>query len=612
MLLDIEQADLDACPTTRQEYDALAEILRRLRLQGAQVLVLDVLLRRGEEADFRAFWEQLRESKDLIVLGDSFEGSTRVPPDLEVTRGMLNLESDPDGVLRSYRLAHRRDLVSAPSLALAAYLKMRGSAWQPEMLRPREQVALPFLTEEGTPAERLVPLQVMLDQREVWDRPSPRNFNHLRASALKEGKLPLLAGKAVFIGYVSPGSTDVGATPLAKGQPKVGIHAMALNGLLQQDWFVPLGSAPAGLVGMALLVLSFRVSRLPRRRLWLAWPLSSVAVAGGGLALLLVWHRVPWLVSWLVLWNLSLGLDVWTRGTIRRSRLEALQVLTDAEDPLARKVVGPYQLVRKLGAGGFAAVYQAVPRDTLDPDQSVAVKVVHPNWAEDADFRRRFLREVRISSDLSHPNIVRVFSSGEDKGLLYMAMELLPGRPLSHYLEDGPPLSEEETLQILRPILSALAHAHGRNVLHRDLKPDNLIVRLAGETHPWKVARVTILDFGLAFDREASQLTRTGEVFGTLDYLAPERIQGCADDPRSDLYAVGVMAYEMLAGLNPFRRENTAEALLFRLTQDPARISELRSDLSEALARTVTSLLDRDPSGRPPTAQAVLEALDRI
>jgi CHASE2 domain-containing sensor protein len=615
--LDIGQQELTGWASTRQEYAGLAEMIGQLRRQGAQVIVLDLMLMRGEKADFMPFWEQIKSGQQDIVLGRTFADTSRLPAGSQVSEGLLYLNSDSDGRLRCYdwvRTDPKRKKVY-PSLALAAYIKLLGLEFKPEWVQSDGRLQFPDVTPEGDSYPRPLPAQVLLDERALWTEASPRNFFHLSLTLLREWSQkpgpPRLAGKVVFVGYVAPGSGDLGATPLNRSIPKVAVHSLALNGLMQDSWYVPWPALRSFQAALTLVLLSWVVGRLPRLWLSLSWLGGMLALGAGGLALMVYAHSFPWLISLWIGWTASLIWESWTRDKIRHSRLLALQHLADSEDPLLLKVVGKYQIIRKLGTGGFATVYQAVPTDSLDPARSIALKIVHPASAESPEFRRRFLREIRISSQLRHPNIVKVFHSGDEVGLLYMAMELVEGRPLKHYLQSGSPRSADEVLQILLPLLHGLAYAHGLQVVHRDLKPDNLMVQLENEVEaPWKVSALKIVDFGLAFDSQASQLTRTGEVFGTLDYLAPERIQGKADDPRSDLYAVGVIAYEMLSGSNPFQQQNPGEAILFRLTADPRPLSELQPNLPPALVQVVTRLLARDPEERFSSAQEVLAALE--
>lgn len=613
--LNIGEEEIHGWASTRQEYAGLSKILAQLRRQGAQVIALDLMLVRGEEADFYPFWDEVERSSSL-VLGKSFDLGSRLPPGARVSEGLLYVDSDSDGLLRKYRLT-RIDPKSgkpSPSLAMAAYLRWREMDWEPGWLGSDQKLRWTDVSAEGKEWPRCLPDHIWLDQRAGWQEETERNFFQLTPTQLQEwedkGGPPRLPGKIVFVGYVSSGSGDLGATPLNPRLPKVAIHSLALNGLIQDAWYVPMPPLPAGVLGCLLVLVSAGVSRLSLVRALGLWFLGVLGLLGLGFWLITKAHLIPWLLSWLLIWTSALILELWQRDQLRHARLAALQVLADSEDPLLLKIVGNYQVVRKLGSGGFATVYQAVPIQTLDPQQSRALKIVHPASAESPEFRKRFIREVRIVSQLQHPNIVRVYNLGEDKGLLYMEMELLPGRPLKHYISPDAPWSVEETLQVLRPLLAALTYAHQQGIVHRDLKPDNIMVSMHQETQPWRIKTLKLVDFGLAFQDQASQLTRSGDVFGTLDYLAPERIQGRTDDPRSDLYAVGVMAYELLCGTNPFPQQTPAEAILFRITQDPPSLAERGMDLPDWLVGWVTRLMSRNPDERYATAQEASQHLE--
>ena len=612
--LDITQKQLDSWSGTREEYDGLASLIQLLRHQGAQVVALDLLLIRGKDEDFRQFWEQVVGEED-VVLGRTLDENTRLPQGQTHPGGLLNLTSDSDGKLRHYRwYTPGPDTRPLPSLALAAYLSLREQSWEPDtMIEARGDLRVTDYDSNGVAQQRSLPQEILLDERANWQEPGPRNFVHVSPEQLRqwesEGGLPHLEGRVVLIGYVAPGSGDLGNTSLNKSVPKVNVHAVALNGLLQDAWYQATGLAVNCFFSLGIvLAAAFIQTRLTRRRR-LAWMLTSLGGLGLSVATPLLSHWfLPW-VSLLLGWSICFFGEGWLADQLRHTRLLEMQMLADSEDPLILKVVGDYQVVRKLGTGGFATVYQAVPTATLDTGNSVAIKIVHPASAESAEFRRRFMREIRISSQLRHPNIVEVYQSGSESGLLYLTMELLQGRPLRHYMPEGQPLQEEQVVALLRPMLEALDYAHGQSVVHRDLKPENVMIRTRSSTPPWEFTEVKIVDFGLAFDSQASQLTKSGEIFGTLDYLAPERIQGTNEDPRSDLYAVGVMAYEMLTGSNPFKHSNPGEAILFRLTQDPTHLSELRSDLTASLVHLVTALIARDPQQRPASAREVLGKL---
>ncbi|MBS2040682.1 protein kinase [bacterium] len=578
-LLDIDAKQLKSWPGTRQEYDGLAELIARLRQQGAQVIALDLILARGENGDFAKFWKEVATSQD-VVLGRTLKDATRLPEGLpRPTEGLLGVDPDPDGTIRTYQWRQ------PPSLALAAYLKLR-------KIRSLED----DFDDRGKPWKRNIPAKIWLDERTPWT--GSGNFVHVSPEQLRnwEHDRPHLSGSVAFVSYTSDGSGDIGTTPLSLTIPKVYVHALALNGLLQDAWFVPF-PLMANLLIAAVVVLGASRATPYKIALSIGWLAFCIVTP-------LCTHWFPPMASIALGWSACLLMDYWLSDKTRHSRLIQLQKLADSDDPLILKVVGEFQVVRKLGTGGFATVYQAVPTDSLDSSHSVALKIVHPGSAENEDFRRRFQREVRISSQLNHPSIVRVHGSGQTHGLLYMSMELLDGRPLRHYAPEGGALSQEQVLSLLKPILEALEYAHGKSVVHRDLKPENIMVKVSSAAPPWTFTELKIVDFGLAFDSEASALTRTGEVFGTLDYLAPERIQGSTDDPRSDLYAVGVIAYELLSGHNPFKHENPGQAILYRLTQDPPPLPQ-----DSRLAAVVMRLLARDPANRPQKAREVLDEL---
>lgn len=602
--LDITQKQLDQWSGTREEYNGIARLIGLLRDQGAQVIVVDLLLIRGKTEDFAQFWEQVLDQDD-VVLGRTEDETSRIPAGHTPAQGLLNLEVDRDGKFRSYRW-HKRGL---PSLALAAFLNLREQTWNPDQLEADGRIRVTDFDSKGKKVERSLPATVLLDERAAWQEEDPRNALHVSPDQLAEwdkaGGNPHLEGRIMLIGYVAPGSGDLGTTPLNARVPKVRMHALALNALLQDAWFQPAGFA----LNATLALLVVLASALVRRRRPLAWAVGCLVglTAAATIPLLTHWF-LPW-VSFLLAWSAGCFGEYWLAARLRHERLLEMQQLADSDDPLILKVVGKYQIIRKLGTGGFATVYQAIPTDTLDINRSVALKVVHPASAENEEFRRRFMREIRISSQLRHPHIVEVHPSSQDSSLLYLTMELLQGRPLRDFLMDGKPLDEKQVLALLRPILEALEYAHARSVVHRDLKPENVMVRTRSLTPPWDFYDLKLVDFGLAFDSQASQLTRSGEVFGTLDYLSPERIQGSNDDVRSDLYAVGVMAYEMLSGANPFKSSNPGEAILFRLTQDPVHLSELRPDLTPRLVHLITALIARDPEQRPRNAREVLDQL---
>jgi hypothetical protein len=273
-----------------------------------------------------------------------------------------------------------------------------------------------------------------------------------------------------------------------------------------------------------------------------------------------------------------------------------------AADSLEGRIVaGRYRLERLLGAGGMGAVYEA---EQLSLGRRVAVKVVKAERAGDDDAARRFAQETAVVARLAHPNIVTVYDGGRaDDGLLFLAMELIQGETLRARLERGPMLVDD-ALAAIEDAASALVAAHGASVLHRDIKPENLIL----STTAGHRERAKLLDFGIArvFLEEAQRNTATGVVAGTPGYIAPEQMLGGDSDARADLYALGVVLFEAIAGVPLFSGRTGMEIMLQHMTTPAPRLST-KAEVSQAVDELVASLLAKNPADRPPSAQALLD-----
>lgn len=255
--------------------------------------------------------------------------------------------------------------------------------------------------------------------------------------------------------------------------------------------------------------------------------------------------------------------------------------------------IGPYRLVAPLGEGSVGVVFHA----QREPGgQEVAVKVLRDELAGDALYRRRFEREARIASEVSHEHIVPVVDFGEASGRLYIASRYVAAEPLSVRIEGQGTLAVDESIRIVRAMAGALRALNERGLVHRDVKPANILVTAAG------VAVLT--DFGLARSVAETVLTKTGVAVGTVDYLAPELIRGEPATHASDVYALGCVLYECLAGAPPFAERPYVEALIAHVRDEPVSLLETRSDLSESLSWAVLKALAKDPRDRPPTAEA--------
>ncbi len=262
--------------------------------------------------------------------------------------------------------------------------------------------------------------------------------------------------------------------------------------------------------------------------------------------------------------------------------------------------LGPYELQSKLGAGGMGVVYRATHRRL---GQARAIKVLPAALAHDETFLQRFEREARLSSELRHPNIVMIFDIAEDQGVNYIVMELLDGRSLHEVIRKDGPLPIERSVVLLRQLAGALDFAHARGVVHRDIKPGNALV---GDTD-----HLTLVDFGIARAAEGTRLTEASSRIGTAEYMAPESITDGDSGPGTDLYALGVIAYEMLTGRVPFTGVNSQTIMYAQIHTPPPSPRTFRTDLSPAVEAVVLRQLDKDPTRRFPTAQAFVAALEQ-
>ena len=267
---------------------------------------------------------------------------------------------------------------------------------------------------------------------------------------------------------------------------------------------------------------------------------------------------------------------------------------------------GRYQLTRQVANGGMASIYEAI--DTR-LDRKVAVKIMHPHLAQDEAFVNRFIREAKAAAALSHPNIVAVQDQGWNQNgvpAVFIVMELIEGHTLREYLNERGRFEFKDAINYLTPILSALAAAHDLGIVHRDMKPENILISKEG--------RVKIADFGLARG-ELIGSTMTAEssvILGSVSYLSPEQVQRGVADSRSDVYAVGIVAFEMLTGEKPFLGETPIQIAYMHVNQEIPSLRSKRKEIPEALDTLILQATNRDPDKRPRTAGEFLKALEAI
>ena len=266
--------------------------------------------------------------------------------------------------------------------------------------------------------------------------------------------------------------------------------------------------------------------------------------------------------------------------------------------------LGKYEIVEEIGRGGFAVVYRA--RDT-ELDRFVALKVLDPYWSKDQGFVTRFRQEARAAARLCHPNVVTVHDAGEVDGQLYIAMELLPGRTLRELLEVEGALELERSLPILEQLARALDYAHRQGIVHRDVKPGNVMVKETPDG-----IQATLVDFGLVKALSGSTaLTSQGTLLGSPEYMAPEQADPSRTDeigPASDRYAFGVVAYHMLTGRVPFSGPTTA-VLYAHVYEPPPAPQSVREDISEGIAQALLKALAKKSKDRFQSGEALVEAL---
>ncbi len=278
-------------------------------------------------------------------------------------------------------------------------------------------------------------------------------------------------------------------------------------------------------------------------------------------------------------------------------------------DTLSQQLGDRYVIERQLGRGGMGAVYLARDRQL---DRLLAIKVLPEEFAMQGDLRERFLRETRTAAGFSHPNIVPVFAVEERDQVLAMAMGYVEGESLAERVARAGPLTIRETVRLLDDVGYALAYAHGRGVVHRDIKPDNIMIERA-------TGRALVMDFGISRAiatgaavgmASDTALTRVGEVVGTPEYMSPEQASGDVVDGRSDLYSLGLVAWFALTGTPAVRGASIQQVLVKQLTETLPAISTVRSDVPTILDQAITRCLHKSPSDRFANAEGFVESVD--
>jgi serine/threonine-protein kinase len=296
-------------------------------------------------------------------------------------------------------------------------------------------------------------------------------------------------------------------------------------------------------------------------------------------------------------------------GTGVRTPLPPGKAGLDRASSLSNQILDArYQVMQKLGEGGMSYVYLA---KEISSGDTVAIKVLSPRLASDKSSVERLRREAGLAMRLDHPNVCRILRLGESEdGLIYLVMPFLKGELLSDREVRGGPMDMSLGVTLLQQMCAGLHHAHELQIIHRDLKPENVMLVPDGDGG---VERAVVMDFGLAKERRAdpaiAKLTATGIILGTPEFMSPEQIRGKPLDARSDIYALGIVAFEMFTGKLPFQGRNAQEMMIARLRSQPIVIRTLRPDIPDAVEKALTKALQTNPDDRFTTAIEFAEAL---
>jgi serine/threonine protein kinase len=306
-----------------------------------------------------------------------------------------------------------------------------------------------------------------------------------------------------------------------------------------------------------------------------------------------------------IICNLDREMNVQLERTMDKLRLSSLDRPEVSQMPttfmnIASALEGRYQVMKELGRGGMGIVFQAHDKQL---NESVAIKILSPLLSNDTDALERLRREVSAARRITHPNVIRIHDISEAKGLQYVSMEYFNGRSLKDYIRSRNSLSQKEALNIAVQIADALEAAHRQGVVHRDLKSQNVLVDSANQ--------VKVIDFGLAHSAHLQGMTATGLIMGTPEYMAPEQVAGRKVDERADIYALGIILYELFTGRVPFTGDSAIAVGFRQMKEPPAPPRNWNPELPEAIERVVLKALEKEPLRRYSTVTELKTDLER-
>lgn len=268
---------------------------------------------------------------------------------------------------------------------------------------------------------------------------------------------------------------------------------------------------------------------------------------------------------------------------------------------IGRSINGRYKILELIGGGGMSNVYLA---HDMILDRDIAIKILRYDFSNEEELRRRFQREALSTTSLAHPNIVNIFDVGEEGSLHYLVMEYVPGRTLKEYIIENSPVAPEQAVKIMKQLTSALAHAHQNQIVHRDIKPQNILMDHDGN--------VKISDFGIAMALSATSYTQTNSVLGTVHYLSPEQARGGMANKKSDIYSLGIVMFELLTGRLPFSGESAVSIALKHLQTETPSLREIVPSMSQSLENVVLKATAKNAQHRYQSADEMEDDLSTV
>jgi CHASE2 domain-containing sensor protein/predicted Ser/Thr protein kinase len=567
-----------------------ARVIERLHAAGARLVAVDVQFTEpSDSVDDNALIEAVGRDRNVVLSTTDVgpHGNTDVLGGDEVLRSVraraanTSLIPDSDGTVRrtQYSIAGLR------TFGVVVDEAFEGRPVRPALFGGREQpVPIDYVGPPGT-------------------------VSSISYSRVYDGSLPprMFAGKIVIIGASSPSLQDLHQTPVSGSAPMPGPEVLA-NEAATVLGGIPLRRASTALTLLIIALLSLLLPLAGVR-------LGTLGVALTGLALLIAWSLGTQLVfdsgTQLDFTDPAASLVLATGGAVlvgmradavERRRLRELFAASESavvRDVLAgtargglapTAVIAGYRIEEQIGQGGMGVVYRATQ---LALDRSVAIKLIAAEHAHNSVFRERFKLESKLAASIEHVNVIPVYEAGEDDGLLFIAMRLVDGEDLADLLRYGERLEPDRTVRVIEQLAGALDAAHSRGLVHRDVKPANVLLTRDAPTH------VYLTDFGVAQQLDGGEgLTRGDAVVGTLDYLAPEQIRGDPLDGAADIYALTALLYQCLAGEIPFPRGSDVAKLWAHINADPPSPSRVQPTLPPGVDMVIARGMAKDPSVR--------------